>query len=312
MAGLRRPAPAVGRAGTATAPIRIPHSDLPATSVSQLKSLSRKHGLTTKKSLGQHFVADPEVISEIVQLAHISPQDHVLEVGPGLGSLTGALAAAGAQITAVETDRSLEPALAETLGTYLTNGQVNLVWQDATTANWQELLAHAPQWKLVANLPYNIATGLILDLLRDVPAICEMVVMVQLEVAERLTTQAGHASYGIPSVKLAYWAHASLLLTLEPEIFFPPPKVASAVIRVTRHGHQQPVGHQALFGLVERAFRQRRKMLRNSLASVVPSEVFDQAGIAPTDRPETLDLAAWLRLAHGCQHAQTQPAADSA
>ena len=284
---------------------------MPDTSASQLKALTRKHGLTTKKSLGQHFVADPGVISEIVQLAHISPQDHVLEVGPGLGSLTGALAAAGAQVTAVETDRSLEPALAEVLGAYLMSRQVNLVWQDAMAADWPMLLGHAPRWKLVANLPYNIATGLILDLLRDVPAITEMVVMVQLEVAQRLTAQAGHASYGIPSVKLAYWAHASLLLTLEPEVFFPPPKVASAVIRITRHGQQQPVGHQALFSLVERAFRQRRKMLRNSLAGVVPSEAFDQAGIAPSDRPGTLDLAAWLRLAVGWQQAQNQPPADT-
>jgi len=285
--------------------------------------------------LGQHFVADPNIIEQTVKLADVQPKENVVEVGPGLGALTLGLANAGAHVVAIETDRSLEPALAEVLGEYLQSGQVRLVWQDVMEVCWETLLRPGtptapvaptaavaqpvptrhtapdpcpdsdsrPAWKLVANLPYNIATGLILEILEHVPAIQEITAMVQLEVAERLVADPNNSSYGIPSVKLAYWGQARMLRTIPASVFFPPPKINSAIVRISRHEAERPIGHKELFPLVERAFRQRRKMLRNSLQGVVSGEAFQQAGIAETDRPATLDLKAWMRLAAACRQA---------
>jgi len=261
-----------------------------------VKALCRRHGIQLKKSLGQHFVIDPQIIEQTVQLAKVSPGQQVLEVGPGFGFLTRSLAAAGAQVLALETDRALEPVLAEILAEYLRTGQVRLVWQDATAADWGQLLPAGCAWKLVANLPYNIATRLILEILEHVPALTELTAMVQLEVAERLAATAGSSSYAIPSVKLAWWARAKILQTIPPAAFFPTPKVTSAILQITRQKVARPVRYEALCRLVEPAFRQRRKMLKNSLQGIIASEIFEQAGIAATDRPGDLDLEAWVRL----------------
>ncbi len=271
------------------------------------KALCRRHNLRLKKSLGQHLVADPSIIAKTIALSQLSPGDRVLEVGPGLGALTLGLAQAQAQVLAVEIDQNLKPALTEVLGEHLSEhlapGRVKLIWQDVMDGGWQELLEPANNWKLVANLPYNIATRFILDALQNVPAISEMVVMVQLEVAQRLAAEAGGGDYGIASVKLAYWADASLLETVPAAAFFPAPKVDSALVRIVRHARQYPVGWQdpddrrVLFDLVDRAFRQRRKMLRNSLRQVVSPEMFEQAGVVSTDRPALLSLGDWVRLA---------------
>lgn len=263
------------------------------------RALCRRHNLRLKKSLGQHLVADPDIIAMTIALSQVNPGDRVLEVGPGLGALTLGLAQAQAQVLAVEIDRSLEPALTETLGEHLTSGRVRLVWRDIMSSDWQDLLAPAGDWKLIANLPYNIAARLILDVLQNAPAISEMVVMVQLEVAQRLAARAGDTDYGIASVKLAYWADANLLETVPAAAFYPPPKVDSALVSITRHTRRYPADRRVLFDLVERAFRQRRKMLRNSLSQVASQEVLDRASIVGTDRPAQLDLDDWVRLA-GC------------
>jgi 16S rRNA (adenine1518-N6/adenine1519-N6)-dimethyltransferase len=233
-------------------------------------------------------------VRRIARLAGIGPDDRVVEIGAGLGSLTLALLETGAAVTAVEIDRHLVPILEEVAAP----AGATVVHGDAMALDWATLLGGAP-WVLVANLPYNIATPLVLDLLEGVPAVERMLVMVQLEVGERLAAQPGTRGFGIPSVKLQWWAEASLVGKVAPSVFIPAPRVESGLVAITRH--PAPVGSEAerraTFALVEAGFGQRRKMLRRSLADVVAPEAFAAAGVRPESRAEELDLADWRRLA---------------
>jgi 16S rRNA (adenine1518-N6/adenine1519-N6)-dimethyltransferase len=264
---------------------------------SQASRLLADHGLSPSRALGQNFVVDPNTVRRIARLAGVGPGDHVVEIGAGLGSLTLALAETGAEVTAVEVDRHLLPVLAEVLAEQAPD--VRLVDGDATTLDWAELLAAAPSWTLVANLPYNVATPLVLDLLDDVPAVRRMLVMVQREAGERLAAGAGDDAYGIPSVKVAYHGTAELVGTVGPNVFLPRPRVESVLVAITRHpdGPTVDADPDRLFALVRAGFGQRRKMLRRSLAGLVATEAFAAAGVDPQARAEQLDLAAWARLA---------------
>ena len=266
----------------------------------RIGELLEAHGLAPSRALGQNFVADPNTVRRIVRLAGVGAGDHVVEIGPGLGSLTLALAESGADVLAVEVDRHVLPVLAAVLddaGVAAPEGPVRLVHADATEANWDELLAGAPEWVLVANLPYNVATPLVLDLLDGVPAIGRMLVMVQLEVGERLAAAPGDKVYGIPSVKVAFHGSARIVGKVSPEVFVPRPRVGSALVEIVRHRQPVPVlDADQLFALVRTAFGQRRKMLRRSLAGIVAPEAFEAAAIDPSERPEQLGLDAWIRL----------------
>jgi 16S rRNA (adenine1518-N6/adenine1519-N6)-dimethyltransferase len=255
------------------------------------------HGLSPSRALGQNFVVDPNTVRRIARLAAVGPGDHVVEVGAGLGSLTLALAESGAAVTAIEVDRHLVPVLREVLAERAP--AVRLVEGDATALDWDEVLAGAPRWVLVANLPYNVATPLVLDVLDDVPAVERMLVMVQKEAGERLAAGVGDAAYGIPSVKVAYHGRAQLVGTVGPNVFLPKPRVESVLVSITRHpgGPAVEADPERLFALVRAGFGQRRKMLRRSLAGQVGPEAFDAAAVEPTARAEDLDLAAWARLA---------------
>jgi 16S rRNA (adenine1518-N6/adenine1519-N6)-dimethyltransferase len=263
----------------------------------QVRALLDEHGLSPSRALGQNFVADPNTVRRIARLAEVGPGDRVVEIGPGLGSLTLALAETGAAVTAVELDRHLLPALrsvVEPVG-------VRVVQGDAMRLDWDDLLGPLDPdhpWALVANLPYNVATPLVLELLARVPAIERMLVMVQREVAERLAAGPGSRAYGIPSVKVAYRAEAEVVGRVPPTVFIPPPRVASALVRVRRlPAPAVDVDADRLFRLVEAGFGQRRKMLRRALAGLVDAEGFARAGVPPDARAEQIDLAAWARLA---------------
>jgi 16S rRNA (adenine1518-N6/adenine1519-N6)-dimethyltransferase len=266
-------------------------------SPSAIRALLASQGLAPSRALGQNFVADPNTVRRIVRLAGVGPGDRVVEVGAGLGSLTLALREVGAAVTALELDRHLLPILrsvAEPAGATVVEG-------DAMALDWQRLLGPVDPdqpWVLVANLPYNIATPLVLDLLQDVPQIDRMLVMVQLEVGERLAGHPGTKAYGIPSVKVAWWADARIVGKVPPTVFVPPPRVESALVEIRRHA---PAGGEdaraTTFGLIEAGFNQRRKMLRRSLAGRVAPDAFAAAGIRPEARAEELVLADWLRLA---------------
>lgn len=254
-------------------------------------------GLAPRRDLGQNFVADPNTVRKIAALAEVGPGDPVVEIGAGLGSLTLALAETGAEVTAVEVDAGIVPILRSVVAGL---ANVRVVEGDATALDWDAVLAGHPRWTLVANLPYNIATPLVADLLDDVPAVRSMLVMVQKEVAQRFAAPPGSKQYGAVSVKVAYWATARLVATVPASVFVPRPNVESALVRIDRRDNE-PDGfadtdRERLFGLVRTAFGQRRKMLRRSLAALVTPDQFAAAGIAPEARPEDLGLDAWIAL----------------
>lgn len=249
--------------------------------------------LAPRRDLGQNFVADPNTVRRIAKLARVGPGDHVVEIGAGLGSLTLALAETGAHVTAVEVDRGIVPVLRTIVGD-LPN--VRVVEADATTTDWSELLRDSDRWTLVANLPYNVATPLVCDLLDGVPAITSMLVMVQREVAERFAAPPGSKQYGAVSVKIAYWASSKVAATVPASVFVPRPNVESALVRIDRRPPPD-IAPDLLFPLVRQAFGQRRKMLRRSLNGTVTPAQFERADVSPEDRPEQLGLQDWCRLA---------------
>ncbi|MDJ0768841.1 MAG: 16S rRNA (adenine(1518)-N(6)/adenine(1519)-N(6))-dimethyltransferase RsmA [Ilumatobacter sp.] len=249
-------------------------------------------GLAPRRDLGQNFVADPNTVRRIAALAGVGAGDHVVEIGAGLGSLTLALAETGAEITAVEVDADLVPVLRDVVAP---SSNVSVVEADATRVDWSQLLAGSDRWTLVANLPYNVATPLVCDLLDEVPGIASMLVMVQKEVAERFVASPGSKQYGAVSIKVAYWATARLVATVPPSVFVPRPNVDSALVRIERRT-PPATDPQQLFAVVRAAFTHRRKMLRRSLSSVVTADQFAIAEISPEARPEQLSLDDWCRL----------------
>lgn len=261
-----------------------------------VRRLLAEHGVVPVRSLGQHFVVDPNTVERIARLAGVGEGDRVVEIGPGLGSLTLALAATGATVVAVEVDRRLVPVLRSVVPQ-----TVRVVEADAREVDWSELLGTEAGWSLVANLPYNVATPLVLDVLRTVPQVSRLLVMVQREVAERLAAAPGTKQYGAVSVRVAYFAHARVVGSVSPEVFHPRPNVESALVEIVRRASPAVDRSVATFAeldqLVRAGFAGRRKMLRRSLAGLVDDEAFEMAGLSGTARAEELDVVAWGTLA---------------
>ncbi len=264
-----------------------------------IAQLLSAHGLRPSRALGQNFVTDPNTVRRIARLSGAGPGVDVLEIGAGLGSLTLALAETGARVVAVETDRHLLPVLREVVeGT-----GVETVQGDALELDLAALLAaRAPgPWSLVANLPYNVATPLVLRVLSEVPAVTHLLVMVQREVGERMAAEAGTGPYGAVSVRIAYFARAEVVGRVPASVFIPRPWVESVLVRLERRPvpavDPALVSYERLNTVVRAGFAQRRKMLRRSLAGVVDPDAFARAGVRPDARAEELDVAAWGRLA---------------
>ncbi|MFN8028328.1 MAG: 16S rRNA (adenine(1518)-N(6)/adenine(1519)-N(6))-dimethyltransferase RsmA [Acidimicrobiia bacterium] len=274
-----------------------------------VNALLAEHGISPKKSLGQNFLVDANIARRIVGLAGVEEGSRVLEIGPGLGSLTLALCDAGARVLAVELDERLAGVLVSVLDDAGVADQVHVEVADANQADLAGLLADRAgagdgdgPVTCVSNLPYNVAVPVVMRLLEAVPTVTRIVVMVQREVGERLAAAVGDEQYGAVSVKVAYFAEAALVGKVPPSVFVPRPKVDSALVRLERR-EAPPVevpSEDALFGLVRAGFAQRRKMLRRSLAGVLGDRatgVLDAAGVAPTARAEELDLDAWAAVA---------------
>lgn len=257
--------------------------------------LLESRGLAPRRAFGQNFVADPNTVRRIVRLADISKDDKVIEIGAGLGSLTLAIAETGARVIAIEIDNGVVEVLREVVS-HLPN--VEVVHGDALTLDWAELTGSTSGWHVVANLPYNVATPLVADILDDVPWVDRLFVMVQREVADRFVAQAGDDAYGAVSVKIGYWATARIVGDVPATVFVPKPRVTSALVDIRRR--EKPavdgVQPQDLFTLVRSGFAQRRKMLRRALAGIVDAATFERAGISPESRAEDLDVQAWGRL----------------
>lgn len=254
-------------------------------------------GLRAKRALGQNFVVDANTVRKIADLARVGPGEHVIEIGAGLGSLTLALAETGAIVRAVEVDDALLPLLRANVG-HLDN--VTVLHRDAMRMDWAAVLEGAPSWTLVANLPYNVATPLVADILDGVPTVSRMLVMVQKEVAQRFCADPSTGAYGALSVKVDFHATARIVGLVPASVFLPRPNVESALVEIVRRDEvvDPSVDPARLFALVRMGFAKRRKMLRGALAGAVTPEHFESADIAPTARAEELDVHQWLRLYH--------------
>jgi 16S rRNA (adenine1518-N6/adenine1519-N6)-dimethyltransferase len=259
----------------------------------EILELLDRHGCRPRKALGQHFLADPNIVERIVRLAGVDAESRVVEIGAGTGTLTRALAATGAHVVAYEVDQDLRPVLEESVAGA---GLVDLRFEDVTVVDFTDALGSGP-WTLVANLPYNVGTPLVLDLLRKAPDISRFVVMVQREVADRLAAEPGSRRYGVPSVIARLHASVRFGFTVPPQVFVPSPDVESAVVSLERIVAPAFAGQAAV--LAQAAFGQRRKMLRRSLATALtdPETILESVGIDPTKRAEDLTVEEYLAIA---------------
>ena len=261
--------------------------------------------LRPTKALGQNFVHDPNSIRRIVRDAQLEADEVVLEVGPGLGSLTLGLLAASRHVTALEIDPRLAEALPQTVE------RLAPEWASRLQVIQADALAVAsvpgpPPTALVANLPYNVSVPVLLHLLATLPSITHGVVLVQLEVADRLAAAPGSKVYGVPSAKLAWYGPARRVGVVPRAVFWPVPNVESGLVRFTRRPaspDRPEVSRADVFRVIDAAFAQRRKMLRSALADWAGSgaeaeRVLALAGIDPTARGETVDVEGFARIAH--------------
>jgi 16S rRNA (adenine1518-N6/adenine1519-N6)-dimethyltransferase len=259
-----------------------------------VRELLEEHDIRPRKSLGQNFVIDPNTIRKMVTLAQIEPDEVVLEVGAGAGSLTLALAAVADRVVALEKDPDLIPVLEQVLGA---RDNIDVVLSDALERDLSGLDAT----RLVANLPYNVAATVVLRTLQTAPGISDLTVMTQREVGDRLAAGVGSKPYGLTSVLVAYFAEARVVARVSRRAFWPEPTVDSVILKVVRRS-TPGIPSEILFPIVRAAFSQRRKMLRGSLRGVVdhPEQLegaLAKAGIEPTIRAEELDLHGFVSLA---------------
>ncbi len=263
----------------------------------QVRALAAELHLKPTKRLGQNFVIDPNTVRKIAALADVGPGDWVLEVGPGLGSLTLALLDAGARVTAIEIDPRLARRLPQTVAEFAPDaaGRFEVRCEDAV-----DMLAAGRPTKFVANLPYNTGVPILLHVLADFP-VRSGVIMVQQEVAARLTATPGSRVYGVPTVKVAWWATARSVGKVGGEVFWPSPNVQSGLVAFERVPVASPELRKPTFAAIDAAFAQRRKMLRSALrgwaAPLDPVQVLREAGIDPALRGESLTVADFRALA---------------
>jgi len=266
-------------------------------------ALLTEHGIRLKQKWGQNFLVDENILRKIVQTAEVGPHDHVLEIGPGIGTLTQKLAERAGRVTAFEVDSRLLPVLAKTLGPY---PQVEILLQDALAADYNGFCASCGPVKLVANLPYNIATPLIYRWLKQHRSCFSLLVcMVQKEVAERLVALPGSKAYGTLSVVCRYASQVEIAFTVPHTVFFPRPEVASAVVKMVPYGQTVlAAGEEPLFyQTVEAVFAKRRKTALNALHAAFgldKEKLLALAGRASLDlsrRGETFTVEEFVLLA---------------
>ncbi|GGJ92429.1 ribosomal RNA small subunit methyltransferase A [Pilimelia anulata] len=270
----------------------------------EVRRLAARLGVTPTKKLGQNFVHDANTVRRIAAAADLAPDDVVVEVGPGLGSLTLALLPGVAHVHAVELDPALAAALPGTVADMAgpdAAARLTVRHADALRIGAADLAGPAPT-ALVANLPYNVAVPVVLHLLAALPGLRHGLVMVQKEVADRLTAGPGSRVYGVPSVKLAWYAAARPAGRVPPSVFWPVPNVDSGLVAFTRREPPPGADRAAVFAVVDAAFAQRRKMLRSALAGwagggPAAEAALTAAGVPPTARGEQLTVADFAAIA---------------
>lgn len=293
-------------------------------SLAATREVLADHGLTAKYSLGQNFLVNDAIVQKIVALAEFDGADRVLEIGPGIGTLTMALLKGAAHVTSIERDADLPAVLEETLAPWW--DKFTLIQKDALDLQLSDLNAQAMPTKLVANLPYAVAATVVLDYFQRIDSLQSATVMVQKEVADRMAAEPGTKNYGAYTVKLRLYAQPAGRFPVSPNNFFPPPRVDSAVIRLNRRPVTDASGApldanvvRAACTMADAAFASRRKTLSNScktyfagrgaqggaVAQHLP-ELFERASIGPKRRGETLSLAEFVQLGQELLAVQAQ------
>ncbi|MBQ5951857.1 MAG: 16S rRNA (adenine(1518)-N(6)/adenine(1519)-N(6))-dimethyltransferase RsmA [Lachnospiraceae bacterium] len=274
-------------------------------------SVLQRHGITAQKRFGQNFLIDPHVLEKIVRAADITKEDFVLEIGPGIGTLTQYLCEAAGKVCAVEIDQNLIPVLADTLAAY---GNVSVLHADVLKVDLKDLLAREAEGrpvKVVANLPYYITTPILMQLLEDELPLRSITVMIQKEVAQRMAAAPGTKDYGALTLAVQYYAEPYLAANVPPHCFLPRPTVGSAVIRLTLH-EEPPVrvsDRAHMFALVRAAFQQRRKTLANAASHYAGLDhtreevaaALARIGLPDTVRGEALSLEQFAALSEALQ-----------
>jgi len=269
---------------------------------SRVRDLADRLGVRPTKQWGQNFVVDANTVRRIVRAGRVTDEDHVIEIGPGLGSLTLALLESADRVTAVEVDPTLAAALPDTVAELAPGAadRLTVVPGDAMTVT---RLPGPEPTALVANLPYNVSVPVVLRFLELFPSIERVLVMVQLEVAERLAAAPGSKVYGVPSVKAAWWSRVELAGRVPRSVFWPVPNVDSGLVSlVRREPPTTGATREQVFAVVDAAFAQRRKTLRAALRGLagsgeVAEAALQAAGVDPRTRGEVLDVAAFARVA---------------
>ena len=269
---------------------------------SRIRDLADRLGVRPTKQWGQNFVVDANTVRRIVRAGKVTGEDHVVEIGPGLGSLTLALLEGAGRVTAVEVDPTLAAALPDTVAEHAPGAadRLTVVPGDAMTVTG---LPGPEPTALVANLPYNVSVPVVLRFLELFPSIERVLVMVQLEVAERLAAAPGSKVYGVPSVKAAWWSRVELAGRVPRSVFWPVPNVDSGLVAlVRREPPSTSATREQVFAVVDAAFAQRRKTLRAALRGIAGSgEVAEAAlraaGVDPRTRGEVLDVTTFARVA---------------
>src|SRR5690625_6732239 len=289
----------------------VTSEDLSLLSAADIRKLADILDLRPTKTLGQNYVIDPNTIRRIVAAAHLESTEHVLEIGPGLGSLTLGLMDVAHAVTAIEIDTPVAQRLSTTVEQWRPGSahRLSVVAADAMRISQAQVEAAAPEaasgppTAIVANLPYNVAVPVMLHLLAELPSINHGLVMVQQEVAERLTVAFGLKIYGVPSVKMAWYAETKLAGTIGTKVFWPAPRITSGLVHFTaRTPPETTATRSQVFEVIDVAFAQRRKTMRAALSSWAGSgaaaeEMLVAAGVDPKARGETLDIAAYARIA---------------
>ena len=267
----------------------------------EIRELAAELDVTPTKKLGQNFLHDPNTVRRIVAAAELRDDDHVVEVGPGLGSLTLGLIDTAASVTALEIDPRLAGRLPNTVGEFAADYADRLTVINTDALKVARADFDVAPTALVANLPYNVSVPVLLHLLAELPSISRVLVMVQKEVADRLAAQPGSKIYGVPSVKAAFYGDVARAGTIGKHVFWPAPNIESGLVRIDVAADAPRELRETIFPLVDAAFAQRRKTLRSTLSGIYGSaaaaeEALRAAGIDPGLRGEKLTVADFIRL----------------
>ena len=281
-------------------------ADVRLLGAADVRRLAASVNISPTKKWGQNFVIDPNTVRRIVELGNVTSSDVVLEVGPGLGSLSLAILERGARVVSVEIDPELADKLPDTIAEYAPDslGQFSVVNADALRIT---TLDYAPT-KLIANLPYNISVPVVLHLLETFSSLDEVLVMVQAEVADRLAAKPGNKTYGVPSVKARWYGSVTKVGAVGRNVFWPAPNVDSGLVRITVEHKRLDATElrEQVFAIVDSAFGQRRKALRTALGTALGTpqrveEILHRAGISPMERGEQLTLEEFISIALAAQ-----------